>query len=107
SGPVHGPERRGPQRAVPAPRRGPGPAQPLAPAGVRHVIVAAQPPVGPGHVWGAWTWDPAVVAGLALTAAVYRRGLRGRPVVRRGQAACFGAGLAVVAVALLSPLDRL
>ena len=63
--------------------------------------------------------DLNILAGLIAAAVAYAAGLRrlwgGPPVNRRagpgvpsaGQAACFAAGLATVAVALLSPLDRL
>ena len=75
----------------------------------------------PGHAhapeiatWiGWWTWDPLVIAGLAVGAVGYAFGLarlwraagpqRG---VRPAHAVAYGAGLAVCALALLSPLDR-
>lgn len=61
-----------------------------------------------------WTWDPAVVGGLSIAAWWYARGLGrlwGRAGVghgvRKGQVTAFAGGLAMVAVALLSPLDAL
>ena len=93
--------------------------------------VAVVPPSG---VWGAWTFDPLVVAGLGTAAALYARGWarlrpRGAPQgagskgtgapqgagskraphlhVRPRQAASFFAGLAVLAAALVSPVDAL
>jgi putative membrane protein len=67
-----------------------------------------------GSPWLAWNVDPAVLAALAVAAWAYWRGLRvlwGRGTSRRGvkpwQAAAFGAGLAAVFVALVSPLDAL
>ncbi|HMC07889.1 MAG TPA: cytochrome c oxidase assembly protein [Actinomycetota bacterium] len=70
------------------------------------------PVVAPGGLWRAWPFDPAVVASLAGSAAVYWRGWR--KLARRGsravagrQAAAFFAGLWVLAVALVSPLDAL
>ncbi len=50
--------------------------------------------------WAAWAPDPVILAGLALVAAVYQVGRRGPD---RG--GLFTAGLAVIAVALLTPLD--
>jgi putative membrane protein len=60
----------------------------------------------------AWSPDPAVVAGLTAAAVAYAAGLRrlwhaGPGAPSGGQAACFAAGLATVALALLSPLDSL
>lgn len=60
-----------------------------------------------------WTWDPLVLAGLGLGAALYARGMvqlwraagPGRG-VRPARAVAYGAGLSVCALALLSPLDR-
>ena len=82
--------------------------------------VAVVPPSG---LWGAWTFDPLVVAGLGTTAALYARGwarlrrARGVPqgagsrrshrLVRPRQAVSFFAGLAVLAAALVSPVDAL
>lgn len=87
---------------------------------MRPLDVAAVPPQA---LWGAWSPDPAVLAGLALAAVLYARGYRalrqgvlrmpgrslpGRaaPVSRR-QAGGFSAGLVLLAVALVSPLDGL
>jgi len=63
--------------------------------------------------WG-WTFDPLVVALLALSLALYAAGHRrllrrsrlGRR-LRRAQAACFAAGWLALVVALVSPLDAL
>ena len=68
--------------------------------------------VAPGELWGAWTFEPVVIVSLAVTAVVYGRGVRrlARRVPRPDRAsrtAAFYAGLAVLAVALLSPLDAL
>lgn len=61
-----------------------------------------------------WTWDPAVVAGIAIAAWWYARGLGrlwGRAGVghgvSRGQVAAFAGGLATLVIALISPLDAL
>jgi cytochrome c oxidase assembly factor CtaG len=68
--------------------------------------------VAPSAVWGAWTFDPLVVAGLGAAAVLYGRGwakLRGsgRLHVHPRQAASFFAGLALLAAALVSPVDAL
>ena len=66
----------------------------------------------PHDLWSAWTWSPTVLAGLALGAWLYARGLRalwrraGRArVVRPWRAWCYAAGLAAIFVALVSPVD--
>lgn len=68
--------------------------------------------VAPSQLAGAWSFEPAVIAGLAATAVVYGRGTArlGRRVGSSGRARrnlAFYSGLAVVAAALLSPLDAL
>ena len=71
-------------------------------------------PSGPADVWRHWALRPETLAGLALTGWLYLRGLSrlwaragvGRGISKR-RAAAFGAGLGVLAVALLSPLDPL
>jgi cytochrome c oxidase assembly factor CtaG len=57
-----------------------------------------------------WSFEPLVIEGLVAAALAYAHGLRivGRrrsARVWRGAAACFFAGLVVLAVALLSPVD--
>src|ERR671930_1430892 len=59
-------------------------------------------------VLGAWTFDPTVVAGLLASAALYLHGVRrvrspDRKLANR--TACFLGGLAVLWVALQSPVD--
>lgn len=68
----------------------------------------------PGHVWTAWSLDPLVIGGLALTALAYGAGVRRlweRGRVGRGvgvpEAAAFAGGVLAIAAALLSPLDAL
>lgn len=75
----------------------------------RLAVLIAVPPSG---LWRAWTFDPAVVAALVLTGALYLRGwsvLRGyrRPPVVARQAVSFSCGLLLLGVALVSPLDAL
>jgi putative membrane protein len=61
-----------------------------------------------------WSWDPFVILGLALSAALYASGLRRLwrragvdQGIRRWEAACFAAGWLFLLVALVSPLDAL
>lgn len=73
----------------------------------------AEPVVSHG-LWSHWNLDPVLLAGLAVAAGAYAVGTRrlwraagtGRGVTR-GQAACYSAGVAALAVALVSPLDAL
>jgi putative membrane protein len=68
----------------------------------------------PGSLWASWSPEPLVVVALVATAGLHVRGVRavwaraghGRVVGPR-QVLAFHAGLAVVAVALVSPLDGL
>ena len=68
--------------------------------------------VAPSELAGSWTFDPVLVAALAVTGGVYGRGRArlDRRVARPDggrRAFAFCAGLAVLAGALLSPLDAL
>ena len=68
--------------------------------------------VAPSELAGSWTFDPLLVATLAVTGGVYGRGRArlDRRVARPDggrRAFAFYAGLAVLAGALLSPLDAL
>ena len=73
--------------------------------------VSAVPGAAEIATW--WTWDPLVIGGLLVSSAVYTCGVArlwrhagpGRG-VKPWQAAAHGAGIAVIAVALLSPLDH-
>jgi putative membrane protein len=70
-------------------------------------------PPAPHDLWRSWGLDPTVVIPLFLTAWIYTRGVeevwrragRGRG-VRPGQAAAFAAGMLALAVAMVSPVDR-
>jgi putative membrane protein len=69
-------------------------------------------PLAPGEWWRAWAPEPAVLLALAVLATAYHRGLRrlwraGPRAVTGRQALAFAAGLAAVALALVSPLDTL
>jgi putative membrane protein len=75
-------------------------------------VIGADGVVAPGELAGAWTFQPALVVGLVLTAGVYARGVTrlGRRITgvdRAVRVTCFSAGLVVVAAALASPLDAL
>jgi putative membrane protein len=70
----------------------------------------AHAPVGPEGVWSAWSGDPLVVAGLVVASVLYRRGYvrrrrRGTGDAAAWRAFAFAGGIAVIAIALLSPLD--
>ncbi|MEO7986220.1 MAG: cytochrome c oxidase assembly protein [Gemmatimonadales bacterium] len=64
------------------------------------------------ELWGAWNFEPALLTGLAMASGVYAVGVRrlwraagtGHGVTW-WQAACYGAGIAALVVALVSPLD--
>jgi putative membrane protein len=57
----------------------------------------------------AWSWDPVVLLSIAVAGVLYTRGWRylrrhGSHLATRGQAACFGAGLGLIVLALVSPI---
>jgi putative membrane protein len=70
--------------------------------------------LAPHDLWRAWSLEPAVIIGLALSAWLYFRGVRslwrsagpGRG-IRRREAAAFAGGWIVLVLALVSPLHRL
>jgi putative membrane protein len=62
------------------------------------------PPV-PGAT--SWNLDPVLVACLTAVALAYAWSCRGRSAPSRGERACFAAGWAVLAAALISPLCNL
>lgn len=76
--------------------------------------MAAHPPLELDTVVTWWTWDPVMLGVLGTAGTLYGRGLyrlwrragTGRG-IRRLEAAAYAAGLAVIAVALFSPIDRL
>ena len=67
-------------------------------------------PVGPAEAWTAWNWDPIVWLVVVVPAVVYvelwRRAGR-RDSTARWRRRSFLAGIAALAVALLSPLDAM
>jgi putative membrane protein len=67
-----------------------------------------QPPA-PHDVWQAWNLDPLIVGGLLVAVWAYLRGQSRRPSRERHrlQARCFLGAMAVLSVALVSPLDAL
>jgi len=74
------------------------------------VLGHAGQPIAPHDLWRAWNLDVPLLVGFALAVWAYSRGRLGAG--RRGnvealRARCFAGALAVVAVALVSPLDAL
>ena len=69
--------------------------------------------VAPSEVWNSWSWEPGVLLGLLVAAALYARGARrlsghtGERAARPRHVASFYGGLGAVMVALVSPLDAL
>jgi putative membrane protein len=67
-----------------------------------------QSPVTPANFWRAWSLEPWVIAPLLLTLVLYLFGLRRiRTSVPKWQITSFIAGIAALALTLLSPLHRL
>ena len=70
--------------------------------------------VPPERLWSSWTFEPLILASLTTTTLLYTRGIRrlwvragrGR-VVSSASVLSFSAGIAVLIVALVSPLDSL
>jgi cytochrome c oxidase assembly factor CtaG len=73
------------------------------------MLAHAGQPLAPHDLWGAWNFDPLLVASLLLAVWAYRRGVRSRrrPSVDAWRAHCFTGAMGAVAVALVSPLDAL
>jgi putative membrane protein len=71
-------------------------------------------PLGPANVWRAWSWEPLVVIGLAVTGWLYVNGLlrlwrAAEPGagIRKWEALSFVVGWLVISIALVSPLHAL
>lgn len=64
-------------------------------------------PLHPDDLWTAWTLEPGVIILMAVTVWLYARGAHPRRGVTRNQQLCFWSGLAVLGIALLSPLHPL
>lgn len=77
------------------------------------VLAHSGPPPAPANLWISWTLDPLLIATILLGGWLYSRGLaklwshRAGSVVTAWRAECFAGGLAVIAVALISPVDAL
>lgn len=71
------------------------------------IVAHAGAPLAPHDLWSAWSFDPVVVAAVALTWWLYRRGIRsaGRTTPTRQSRLTWGLVLATVAV--LSPVDAM
>jgi cytochrome c oxidase assembly factor CtaG len=67
----------------------------------------AEAVVSPSDFWRAWSFEPGVVCCLALAAALYARGARPCRGVTPAQMACFWGGIAMLVLALVSPIDAL
>lgn len=61
-------------------------------------------PVAPHDVWSAWAIDPMVLGAVAVAALAYGHGLRGLS-RRDGRGWFFAAGMVVLLVAVVSPLE--
>ena len=62
---------------------------------------------GPAELWSRWNLDPVLIAVLAGAAILYAaRGMRSTK-AEDARSACFAAGLAVLAIAFISPLCAL
>lgn len=83
-------------------------------AHVQPVLAHPGEPLAPHDLWSAWSWEPALLTGLALCIGTYGYGVSalwqragfGRG-LRRWQVAAFGVGWITLWIALVSPLDAL
>jgi putative membrane protein len=64
-------------------------------------------PLAPHDLWGAWTFEPLVLVGLAGAIWLFARGLARSRVVDLRRAWCFAGAVLTIVVALVSPLDSL
>ncbi len=73
-------------------------------------MTLAHSTLAPLRLLGAWTFEPLMLTGLAVTAVAYARGalrMRRRGVMQRRYVAAFATGMATLVVALTSPLAAL
>ncbi|MGO4526354.1 cytochrome c oxidase assembly protein [Microvirga sp. 2MCAF35] len=85
-------------------------AQPDLPPGLLTLCLATLPETRPDQVWSSWSLSPVIALPLVLVAALYGRGLRvlhGDAKPSLGRQGLFAAGIACLAVALVSPLCRM
>jgi putative membrane protein len=71
------------------------------------LCLATLPGTAPDGLWAAWSLSPWIVGPLAAACALYGRGYRASRGQDRARAGLFVAGIACLAVALVSPLCRL
>jgi putative membrane protein len=74
---------------------------------VRVILAHPGGSLAPHDLWSAWHADPLILGGLLVAAVLYQRGRSSNRAAEGRRPWCFGAGLAAVAVALLSPVDAL
>lgn len=70
-------------------------------------LAHAGEPFTPHDVWGAWTFDPFVLIGVAAAWWLYRQGARSAGRVGARERALFNWGLIVIAFAIVSPVDAM
>jgi putative membrane protein len=61
-------------------------------------------PLAPHDVWTAWSWDPLILVGLALSAWLYWRGDRPGHGIRGWERTSYWIGWLTLVIALVSPL---
>ena len=71
-------------------------------------------PVAPHDIWTAWSFEPWVITGLAVTGGLYVRGTRsmhrassGERPLRKRETLMFAAGWTLLVIALVSPLHAM
>jgi putative membrane protein len=78
------------------------------------MIVYDGQPLAPHDLWGAWSWEPAVVIPLLMSAWLYARGVQALwrnagagHGIGRWEVGAFAAGWVTLALSLVSPLHQL
>ncbi len=64
-------------------------------------------PLTPAGLWSAWSFEPGIVACIAIPAILYAMGARRSRGVTRRQMLCFWGGTAMLILALVSPIDAM